>query len=1325
MLARPKIVTGNNARNYFEQDTYYLNNEFEQGLFYGKLKDDFGLNEFNLKDFDLVLKAQNPQTGEQLLKLNKKDLDENGERKRAALDLTFAADKSISILYEISDEETKQKIRKAFTKSIDIALDFAEANYSNAKSRDNLQGDNTAQSKLLFTRFDHSESRNNDMHLHQHCLMINMIKDKNGEYKSIEFNQTMINHQLIGQIQRNALAQELQKLGYEVEVTNAKVGSFSLKNVNKVTKEQFSTRSKDIKNEMTKASQTSYKSTHTAQKQTAKWKDKNKDRQAIQKENRERLKEYGADINKIQAKDEKLEIRAMTAKSAINIAIEDITDKQSVFSREDILKHSLKVSLTTDVKLEDIEKEFEHYNDLITIDRAKNQFTTLEVLVKEECIFSKKENINFKITNNLEAINTAINEFEKDKGFQLQNGQNNLANTILTTDKQFIIVQGVAGAGKSTSLEIVKNVAEQTEIKIIALAPTGTATDNLSKETGIKESYTVAKFIQEQGNDIKDAIVIIDEAGMLGLRDANELINIAESKNLKLVFSGDKNQKKSISQGDIFAGMQRQGFETIYLDEGNRQKNDLMKNAVKNILNKDIVNALNILKDTTTEIINLDDRLYQAAKEYLKDRHNSLLITTTNSDRKSLNQSIRNTLGSQGEISNSKEFKTREIPSMTALEKRSALYYQKDEKVYISKNIGSISAGREATIKEVDIDNNTLTIENQGNNRTFTEIVNLSEHGNLLNLFKETKTELGIGEQIIAKKNDTKLGIKNGQIGQIIDIKKEDIVVKFDKKEVSFNTKQYPYIQHAYAITDFASQGKTTDKVIAVANSQAASFNDFYTQITRAKYEAHIITDDLQELQNRAAQDSQKINASELIIENYQAKLNQQQKEESMKLMQKQQPKSSEVQTISQNKFRELSQKTKDELKLTDPYQVLDALGIEYKLRGNRYEFKARTERTASANLYVDKSGEWKYKDFGSGNNGTIENLIMDTTGASYKEALEYVINNSTIRDYVQEKIDELKGKRSIKKEVNITLKKEENLKKIEKQIKSKVIAIKDVKRYALAIEYLKSRGIIKIPPQFKMITGEYIDKNNQTRKAFGIGIETLNSKGADIHFLKQIGSLKTMSFGEKNISYFKSKEPAKSVAVFESKMDYAAAYQQIDFKLTDVLIANSTSNAHKVAKIIKDKYNDVQFYNQNDKAGIQFVRDVTKEYGVTDFKYIKYDKSEQNQDINDLVKNNVELEKREEQSFISKLKNKFEEIDNLVSKFENAKGFYQDLMQLDKNDVVNTFELLNNKPLKEIIDAVIKVTKEVCKEKDVTLFDTTQSILILQNKNLEEEIER
>ena len=868
MLARPKVVSGSGARNYFEKDTYYQSNEFEQGSFYGKLSEDLGLKNkaFNLEDFDALLRASHPTTGEQLLNLSKKDLDENGDRIKAAIDMTFAADKSISILYEISTEEEKAKLRLAFSKSIDKSLDFAESNYAKYQAKGKREGA-SAQNKLMFVRFDHSENRNDDMHLHQHCLAINLVRDNQGQWRGLENNQIMMNHQLIGQVQRNEFAKELQRLGYEVEITDIKVGSFKLKNIEKSLSKEFSTRSEDIKKEMQKSGQTSYQATHTAQKQTAKWKDKNKDREAIQETNIKKLLETGANLEKIQEKKEDLKIKSLNPKEILELAFIDITDKNSVFKKEDILKQALKIALTSDISIQDLQKEFENYKELITINAEKNQYTTVEILEKEDYIFSNARNQTFNISSDKNYIESKIKEFETERNFELKSAQSELVHTILSDNSKYIIAQGVAGAGKSTAFEIINTVANELNIKILALAPTGTATDNLAKEANIKESYTLAKFIQENGMDIKDALIVVDEAGMMGLRDTHSLFEIAKKNNLKIVFSGDKSQKKAIQQGDIFASMQKQGFTTVNIAEGNRQKTEILKQAVSKILEKDITGALETLQDTTVEITNSKERLEFAKDEYLKDRKNSLLITTTNEDRVALNLMIRNKLVLNGEITNSQTFDTREIPSMSALEKRSALYYQESEKVYLSKNLGSISAGREATIKEVNQENNTLTIEHTFKNKTFTEIIDLTKDGVSLNLFKETKSSFGIGEQIITKKNDNKLGLKNGEIGEITSVSKDEITVKFEKKEVKINLKNYPYIQHAYAITDFASQGKTTDKVIAVANSQAASLNDFYTQITRAKFEAHVITDNLQELQQKAAQDSSKLNARELLDE--------------------------------------------------------------------------------------------------------------------------------------------------------------------------------------------------------------------------------------------------------------------------------------------------------------------------------------------------------------------------------------------------------------------------------------------------------------------------
>jgi len=1100
MLARPKITTSNAARNYFENDTYYINNEFEQGSFYGKLKDDLELKEFNLKDFDSLLLAKHPKTNESMLKLKKTDLDENGERKRSACDLTFAADKSISILYETLNEEGKTSLRKAFNRSIDKALDFAEENYSYAnykppeKKVKSFNGEK-AQSKMLFTRFDHSESRDNDMHLHQHCLAMNFLKDKNDVWRAVEFNEIMKNHQLIGQVQRNEFSKELQKLGYEIEVSDIKVGSIKLRNVSKDLSNDFSSRSKAIKEEMVKSCQTSYKATHTAQKQTAKWKDKHKDREGIQEDNIKKLIKAGASIDFIQQKKENLQIKSLNPKEILDLAFEDITDKQSVFKREDILKQALKISLTSDIDINDLQKEFLNYEELITINKEKNQYSTKEILEKEDFIFSKRENKSFNISNDKEYIDKRIKEFEKERRFELKKAQSELVHTILSGDSKYIVAQGVAGSGKSTSFTIINTVAIELDRRIVALAPTGTAVDNLSKEANIKESYTLAKFINEDGLDIKDALIVIDEAGMMGLRDTHKLFKIAERNNLKLVFSGDKNQKKSIQQGDIFTAIQKKGFKTVNLEEANRQKTEILKQAVSQILEKDITGALDSLKDTTKEITNSKERLEYAKNEYLKDRENSLLITTTNADRTSLNKSIRDELVNNKAITKSKTFNTREIPSMSALEKRSSLYYQEGEKVYLSKNMGSISAGREAIITEINQEMNTLTIEHTFKNKIFTEIVDLTRAGISLNLFKETKSEFGIGDQVITKKNDRKLDLKNGEIGKIKAIKNDEIIITFENKEVTFNVKNYPYLQHGYAITDFASQGKTTNKVIAVANSQSASLNDFYTQITRAKFESHIITDNTEELQQRAALDSSKLNARELLDEFEKIQ------NESTQNIEKDITKRTQPIKLTSKEFNTLSVKTKVELRTKDPLEILEVLNIDYKKAESNYKFKVRDENTSYANIYMDNLGEWKYKDFSSGNSGTIENLIMDKTNSTYKDALEFAIQNLGVKDYVKYRIFDLNGTRIKKKKTFISINemKQKKIKRVESKINSEVTLVKEINNYEPVIDYIISKGNNKIPSELKSINEEYTNKNEGILTEFESDIQTKDNK--DIRF--------------------------------------------------------------------------------------------------------------------------------------------------------------------------------------------------------------------------------
>jgi len=365
---------------------------------------------------------------------------------------------------------------------------------------------------------------------------------------------------------------------------------------------------------------------------------------------------------------------------------------------------------------------------------------------------------------------------------------------------------------------------------------------------------------------------------------------------------------------------------------------------------------------------------------------------------------------------------------------------------------------------------------------------------------------------------------------------------------------------------------------------------------------------------------------------------------------------------LSDQEVKRLMSQTRTELYIQDPQTVLQSLGLEYKRVGNdSYKMNIRGEKTASAFISL-KNGKWKYKDFGNGNSGTIENIVIDATGMNYKEALLYSLDKLRVKNYLEEALQLNNTQVTLSPEHKQRiedLKKKNQLRESSHPI-SKVTGVYEVSTNELAVEYLRARGIKKIPPYLKLISGEYENKHGEIKKVFGVGVMTLHD-GADIHFLKQIGDLKTFQLGEKDISFFKNPNSDK-VAVFESKMDYAAAYQQMNLSQVNVVISNSASNALKVADLLKkeDLTNNVMVFNQNDRAGYESTAEIAKNAEIKNFKYIAYDvMGEYKQDINDLLLKDVDISSRIQKG----------DVDSFVSIANSLKAIEQAQKQLKSNN--------------------------------------------------------
>ena len=171
---------------------------------------------------------------------------------------------------------------------------------------------------------------------------------------------------------------------------------------------------------------------------------------------------------------------------------------------------------------------------------------------------------------------------------------------MLSSD-QFSCVVGFAGAGKTTSLEAAKDAWEQAGYKVIGLAPTGRAADNMT-QCGIR-SMTVHKFLwaQEQGRErvSNKSVIVLDEAGMVDSRRFAQLMTIVEQQGAKIVPMGDANQLQAIEAGPAFRLLTNR-VEPAVLETIVRQQEDWQRDATRLFGSLNTRQALELYQENDT-----------------------------------------------------------------------------------------------------------------------------------------------------------------------------------------------------------------------------------------------------------------------------------------------------------------------------------------------------------------------------------------------------------------------------------------------------------------------------------------------------------------------------------------------------------------------------------------------------------------------------------------------------------------------------------------------------------------------------------------------------
>ena len=229
----------------------------------------------------------------------------------------------------------------------------------------------------------------------------------------------------------------------------------------------------------------------------------------------------------------------MEAKEAVFVAIESISQKESVFSVRNLKEAALRHTLIgkTIVPIHAIEQCIEQHIENQTLYEAVDPLTQRNMLTTPWALTMETEtlariNANQGIVKpiaNTASVTRLINEFEGHSTYGLTPSQKNALHHTFTSSDRFQAVQGYAGAGKTTMLQLTKQLAEEKGFVLRGIAVTSSAVNELRKKAGIHaDVFPIVhqELLHAKKNSLQNTIFVLDEASMLSTIQGHELIKL-------------------------------------------------------------------------------------------------------------------------------------------------------------------------------------------------------------------------------------------------------------------------------------------------------------------------------------------------------------------------------------------------------------------------------------------------------------------------------------------------------------------------------------------------------------------------------------------------------------------------------------------------------------------------------------------------------------------------------------------------------------------------------------------------------------------------------
>ena len=455
-------------------------------------------------------------------------------------------------------------------------------------------------------------------------------------------------------------------------------------------------------------------------------------------------------------------------------------------------------------------------------------------------------------------------------------GQKAAVKLILSAKDRVVGVQGYAGTGKTTMLNRARTLAEKKGWRMAGLAPSASAARTLATEAGIPtetlqmflarnagvaEGRLTRKGAREMRAAFAKTILVIDEGSLASTVQARDLLRIAGVLRIpRVVLVGDAKQLDAVDAGKPLAQLQAAGMQTATMDEIMRQRDPALKEAVEASLKGDIGRAFEKLGSNVAEV-KPDNIAGAVAARWLRldaeARENTGVMAPSHALRQAINGHIRERLAREGRI-HGPAMTSERLVSMgyTNAEKALAANYGAGDVVAFHRPYGRIGVekGDERRVMGVDYKARAVMLDDGKGGRVAWKPEEIGGRRGGSEVYRAEEIELRAGDRIRWTRNDAGLGLVNSRTAEVLRVANGRVSFRLEDGktlELGKGDPQLRHLDHAWASTVHAFQGRTVDNVIAAMEARhphLTTQKSFYVEISRARDRAELVTDDAADL---------------------------------------------------------------------------------------------------------------------------------------------------------------------------------------------------------------------------------------------------------------------------------------------------------------------------------------------------------------------------------------------------------------------------------------------------------------------------------------------